>query len=331
MRAIVEIAAEQGVNLKKALAGSGLDLGLLSQPYLLIPGREASKLTQRLMDMAGVEGIGFELGLRIKPTSHGYLGYALMSCSTLRQGAALLRKYLPLRTDHFTLQLRQEKERVAFLFSEAHDLGAQRRMLFEEMMTIVYQNASFLVGEPLRDCEMWFDWPEPAYADAYRDRMPQMRFEQESNRLLIPNRYMDMPLALADPAASKMALEQLRQEETQSGIAGKSTAAQVRALLVLQSHVGYPGLDTVAAKLFMSVRTLKRKLRESGTTFQKLLDEARCKDALRLMKNPNVDLKTVASILGYAEHICFTRAFRRWTGQTPSAFRQRAAGATDHG
>jgi len=84
---------------------------------------------------------------------------------------------------------------------------------------------------------------------------------------------------------------------------------------------GYADLERVAARLLMSGRTLKRKLHERGTTFRALLDDARFRQAQHLLENPDLDIQQVAIALGYRDPACFTRAFRRWSGQTPSQAR----------
>ena len=84
---------------------------------------------------------------------------------------------------------------------------------------------------------------------------------------------------------------------------------------------GYADLERVAARLFMSGRTLKRKLQERGTTFRALLDEARFRQAQQLLGDPELEIAQVAAALGYRDPACFTRAFRRWSGRTPSQAR----------
>lgn len=95
---------------------------------------------------------------------------------------------------------------------------------------------------------------------------------------------------------------------------------RVRAELVL-SEDGYPGLPAVALRLSIPERTLKRHLREHGATFQALLDEARRRDALHLLGNPNLEIRQIAAALGYSDPPSFTRAFQRWTGERPSTVR----------
>lgn len=101
---------------------------------------------------------------------------------------------------------------------------------------------------------------------------------------------------------------------------GGDVIGRVRAELVL-SEKGYPDLRAVAERLSVSDRTLKRWLQRSDASYQSLRDEACQRDALRLLENPNLEIRQIASALGYRDPPSFTRAFLRWTGQSPSAMR----------
>ncbi len=74
----------------------------------------------------------------------------------------------------------------------------------------------------------------------------------------------------------------------------------------------------------MSVRSLQRRLLEIGLTHRRLLDEVRFEAACHMLERTETSLAQIASNLGYADPANFTRAFERWTGQTPSAYRRRS-------
>lgn len=116
--------------------------------------------------------------------------------------------------------------------------------------------------------------------------------------------------------AQTQAPEQCEREQALDARGPDNVAQRVRAELNLGAE-GYPDLSGVAARLLTSSRTLKRRLQQRGTSFQQLLDEARHRDALRLLENPDLEIRQIAAALGYQDPPSFTRAFRRWTGQSP--------------
>jgi AraC-like DNA-binding protein len=100
-----------------------------------------------------------------------------------------------------------------------------------------------------------------------------------------------------------------------------------RVLALLTSTGGqYPGLDTAAERLHLSARTLKRRLAEESTTFGDLLDEVRKRDSVQLLLNADRAIDEIAARVGYADPANFRRAFKRWTGVSPSEYRAQQLG-----
>ncbi len=99
------------------------------------------------------------------------------------------------------------------------------------------------------------------------------------------------------------------------------TTTRVRACLNELLASGQTSIDAVAAKLSMSSRTLQRRLRDEGTSFQQILSELRREMALHYLLKSDYSSQQIAFLLGYEETRSFFRAFRAWTGQTPEAFR----------
>ncbi len=107
----------------------------------------------------------------------------------------------------------------------------------------------------------------------------------------------------------------------------ESLAERLRAMLASELENGND-LVQVAARIGMSERTLRRRLREAGTSYRKLLDEVRRERALALLGEGDHNVSAVAASLGFTDVSSFARAFRRWTKQLPSDFLRRRATAT---
>jgi len=102
----------------------------------------------------------------------------------------------------------------------------------------------------------------------------------------------------------------------------KSTRGHVEALLMPLLHTGDVSMDSIAAKLAVSRQTLFRKLKTEGTTFEQVLDELRHKMALHYLSGKKASVNQVAYLVGFSEPAAFSRAFKRWTGSSPSMMRQ---------
>jgi AraC-like DNA-binding protein len=328
-RLLVDIASDAGIDPVRVLAGTPLTLAQLLEPETRVPSATAARMVRNALALTGNPALGYELGLRMRVTSHGFLGYAAMSSPTLGDALMLLLRYADVRARDVGFALFEEGERTLLRFSEHHDLGGLRRFYYESLMIGQARMAGRLLGEAMLDCELWCEWAEPDYHAAYRERLPPMRFGMPMNQVAMPTALLRRPLADADPVAARLAMAQVRRELALSLRAPENLAERVRAELTLAAD-GYPDLPAVATRLFLSPRTLKRRLAAVGTSYFELLEQARYRDACRLLDNADLSLQQIAYALGYADPPSFTRAFRRWSGQAPSAFRIRSdAGSRD--
>lgn len=324
-RLLLEFAQERGLRQEQVLEGTQVRAELLQQVDARVTAAQASALTINVMQLTGCQGIGFEIGLRARPTAHGFLGYAALSSATPMEAFNTFGRYLRLRTSDFAFVHGTDGATAWIDVYETHSLGPLRRTLYEGTMGGFYSLLTAMLGMAPEGVVFHFEWPEPPYFEQYRPRLPQTLFRQASNRILFPAHYLGQRLPMGDPVAAKSLVEQCELQLAQLGPPVDQALARVRAELTVGQQA-YPNLEAVAAKLFMSGRTLKRKLAEAGTSFQRILDEQRHRDALRLMGNPDLDLAQIASILGYNDPAHFTRAFRRWSGETPSKARERVLG-----
>jgi AraC-like DNA-binding protein len=322
LKHLLRMAVRWGISEQLLLDGSGLTPANVEELDARISTRQAGQITRRLMVLSGRSDIGMEYGFMIRPTSHGFLGYAVMSCATLGEAMRVLDKYFSLHLKDYTQVLEIKDEEVILTLDESHNLGPMRQVSFEAMLVSCCLHLNYLTGRELPDLKVLVDWPRPDYFDTYQDRLPRWEFKQARIQVCFPREYLSLPLVMADPNAVKHALAQLEMETaTRSLMDAPDIVPRVRALLV-QGPEGYPSLGDVAARLFFSESTLKRKLSDVGSSFQVLLDEARQRRAIELIREGQLSLQQIAQLLGYTDPAAFTRAFKRWTGERPSDLRK---------
>jgi len=165
--------------------------------------------------------------------------------------------------------------------------------------------------------------PEPPYYRRLSHLVPELRFNQPINQIVLLESDLELPLLTPDRAALRLASERC---EDDLRILGLDAAIEQRILHIVLKHDGPLPFDKAAAALGLSPRTLKRRLSEAGVTFSELVDKARRERALLLLRSPSVPLDDVAERLGYSTVSNLVRAFRRWTGMTPSAYRREVSG-----
>ena len=145
-----------------------------------------------------------------------------------------------------------------------------------------------------------------------------VRFNQESATIVFPARDLDLRIAGADPLLRAMLEERIQQLK---GAQGSEFSDDIRRLLRTRLTSNHCSADDIAHLLTMHRRTLSRRLKGSGMGYRAITNEIRFEIARQLLTDTQVPLAQIAAALGYSEASAFTRAFRRWSGQTPTAWR----------
>jgi AraC-like DNA-binding protein len=143
-----------------------------------------------------------------------------------------------------------------------------------------------------------------------------VRFGCHRNRLLSDAHWLDFPLPTANLMSFRLALQILECQAAAS--AGHSDLGLAVDRAIRRALPTPPSPAEVAASLHVSERTLRRRLEEAGLGFNGLLDECRKSRALELILGARLPLPQVAQQIGFADVRSLRRAFKRWTGQTPS-------------
>lgn len=318
---LLEILKERGLDHAQAARDSGIAAHVLARPDARITLTQWTRLALHAVRLTGEQGLGLEYGLRLRPSAHGFLGYAAMTAPTLRQAITLAMKYFRMRLQSYRLHLAEEGQSAVLEITEAHPIPVLRSFFFECLLVGLAQLPGIFFGEAAAEAELWFDWPEPGYFARYREQLPRVRFSRPANQLRFPSRYLASRPMLADDSAHGQALAQVEREYASVPRDGDDLVSRVRAELVA-GETGYPRVDALAARLCISPRTLRRKLDAQGASYQSLLDEARRRDARQLLESSALDLQTISTRLGFLNPPSFTRAFKLWTGSTPSRFRE---------
>jgi AraC-like DNA-binding protein len=316
---LVDVAARWRVSADDLLGPSGLSPAVLAEPGARLTIAQIEALVARARALNGEAGLGFYLGLQMRISSHGYLGFAAMAAATAREALELAMRFAPTRTSALALRLHVDGKDASLVIEEVAPLGGARDVILLALVVGIRQLGEALTGRSLPGtADVAF--AEPAYVARFAGYIDgRIRFGQPLNQLLFDAALLDLPMSQADPAAVALARAQCERELAALGEEAVATA--VRRQLARPGG-GFHGLDEVAAALAMSPRTLKRRLAAEGAAFSAILEGERRERAFLLLRDAELSLDQVAERLGYGDVAAFTRAFRRWTGGTPGAYRR---------
>jgi AraC-like DNA-binding protein len=318
---LIRLVARMGVSAEPLLRGLGLSEEHLEVPAARLSAETVRALLERARELTGEPGLGFYMGLEKRVTNYGYLGFAAMSSATVRQALELAVRFVPAQTGAFSVRLEIDGAFAALAIDLHADFGGVEDVFLFNVVVTLWRLGSALTGKELGGVTE-LTIPEPRYYRRFVELLPNVRFDQPANRLIFDAALLELPLMSADRAALRLAREQC-EVELDAAIADSGLLPRVRATLARASESS-SSVAEVAAAMGMSPRTLKRRLAAHGVSFTALLDDVRRDTALGLLSGSSLSVDEIAQRLGYSTAPNFIRAFRRWTGHTPSSYRRQS-------
>jgi AraC-like DNA-binding protein len=304
-----------------AFARWGLSFAQLEgDPTVRLPHGLVIELHDDFMDVLGEPSASLRAGTRLQLGDYELLEYLCGSCNTLGESIACLGRYYPLliAAEH---DLWIEGERAEARFRIAPGLAAPDSIHEFGLASNLTMCALHVTPEGVQlPIEVCFAHRAPDYAALF----PQLfgcpvRFECEHNAIVFPVTMLDHPMRTADPLLHAV-LTRLADQEL-SALADQSAfPAKVREAIEAELERG-AALEAVAERMHVSPGALRSRLRQHGTTYSALLDRLRRDRARRALRQTQQSIAEVGHSLGFAHPPAFHRAFRRWFGVTPSAYR----------
>jgi AraC-like DNA-binding protein len=315
IRKVIALTARWRVAPEALLDGLPVTLADLDDPSTRVPIRLCEAIVSRAHQLTGEPALAFHAGMSMRASSQGFLGFAAMTASTIREALELACRFVGTRTSAIGLELYGEGDVASVVIEERTPLGALREFAVLTLIVGIWQIGNALTGKMI---DGWGEcaFPAPPYVPQMRlgDRL---RFDRPVHRMVFAARLLDAPLTSADAVATRLAREQCERE---LAMLDAHPTGRVRAAIAARPEAA---LAAIAKQMKMSERTLKRRLAEHDTNFSALREEVRLHRALLLLDDKALSVSEVASRLGYTELPNFTRAFRKWTGMTPVAYRGR--------
>lgn len=196
--------------------------------------------------------------------------------------------------------------------------------IYDIAMAIALNLMKSLCGAEWLPSQVLFRHSEPADRDPYRRffKVP-LRFNCDHSAPVFPAACLGHPVIGANPVLRRIIEAEI--EGLMERI-DMDFVAQLRRVLCGPVITSHATAEQTAFLFGIHRRTLNRRLNAKGTSFQQLLDEARCEIAQQLLRSTQMPIVDVSAALGYADNSVFTRAFRRWAGTTPAAWRAETTG-----
>lgn len=318
------VFSELGGDTGALLARAGLDANLVAAAGAGTHGEVPLDVVARLLTQASREThcphFGLQLGQQLETSLLGPIAFLMMHSTDVQSALQYLLRFLHLRARGITISLDSQAGRAQFRLDspvlmleggdQIEDLGLANYLGFMRIACgkTWTPKRVLLRHAPPRD-------PSPWHELFGR----HVRFGQSLTAMQFPAIELKKPMHTADAGIGDTLRRYVLQIEAEHR---GDIVAQVRHLLPTLLPTGKCSIDRVAELFGMHRRTLHRRLATESLTFEQLLDDIRRDTATRLLANPSLSMHQAAAQLGYHDLSAFSRAFRRWTGKSPTDWRR---------
>ena len=314
-------AIKQSVDAENLLRECELSPDCIDNPRQRIPTEKLAAFQKRIWDATGDESMGLN-GCRMKSGSYFMMGKLTVHQPTLGKALALGKRFYNLLIADNFIELEETPEQVILRVNPVNPACDPDHLFAEITLLAWHRYASWLIADCVPLTETRFPYPAPAHINEYAYLYPGKHiFEHHELALVFPAQFLQYPVkqneASLQSFMQRCPLELFRQYQSDY-----SLTTELRRMLNKQIMDNTASINDFSAALHMTSRTLMRKLKDEGTSFQQLKDIVRRDKAVQLLVQTELPVSEVAERVGYSDSAVFTRAFRAWTGATPRRYRE---------
>ncbi|MEO1193121.1 MAG: AraC family transcriptional regulator ligand-binding domain-containing protein [Pseudomonadota bacterium] len=320
---VVAFAFARGMPPGDIEAATGMDLAQLGQPDARIPDEVVPRLWNALSAAEPDSPITLEAARGAPFSTLGGLTHGMQYASSLRQAVDFSRRNRQVLSDRLEIHV-EERAGEAFIIgnhpADAIDLGCTAE--FGLAILVRFLRDVMGLGSEIRRVELVYGPRGPAAAYERFYHCP-VRFHAPDTAVVVRPEALDLAVRMAEPSLFAFVEEHFAIVRQQLETVNQRDELLVlhRALADCAAASDYRA-EAVARRAQLTLRQAQRLAAGQGTTLSRLIEAARRANAEAFLADSTLSIQMVAALLGYSEDRAFRRAFKRWTGKSPRAFRQ---------
>ncbi len=316
----IRLLEREGYNAGQLLTGTGLSLSELEKPDTRIPLSQGLKFLRNIEKVTRNPENALKVGCSYPINLFGLYGYALMSAATLRKALQLAYKYVEL-----SFAFMEHRFHVAgstAVMSMSSDIYDSKEL---EMIAEREMAATYMIVKGLLERDDFLTVVKIAHAPRYSKTVYEnvfncpVEFNCETYQLQFSCDLLDLPLLHSDSDTAALCIEKC--EISRAKLKQQFTIVEEIRERLLANPGRFPTIEAMAELLNISGRTLRRRLHENDTRYQRIVDDIRFQLAKEYLETTSLTIEQIALSLDYSDTANFSHAFKRWAGESPHQFR----------
>jgi AraC-like DNA-binding protein len=323
---IARVLRNRSFDAVEIIESAGIDSALAARPDWRVGIEPFNRLMKKCVSITDDEAFGLYAAKQLQPQDLHSLGFGWLASDTVYDGLCRLVRYSKLVSSisQLTLEINEDLVKLHSWAKPTSYLDDYEYASKDFGVGMIAKMCQLNFGEYLSPYQINLDRPLPAKPELWNSMLAtRVSFGCQQSTLIWSRPDVQGHLLTGDPALA-LILDQHAKEYIDS-YTDRSTARAVAEQVLRRLPDGPPSQDEIADDLCVSKRTLQRKLKDEGVSFSHILQDSRMHLAKSYLRQPSRSVVEVSYLLGFAEPSAFSRAFKRWTGETPASYRNLAA------
>jgi AraC-like DNA-binding protein len=314
-----QLLREYGVEPAKLLQGCGIEPGWFNDPGCHVPYERAARVVHAAAAATGRADLGLQLGRRFDLTMLGPTAGLMQQSATVGAALKQLQRHSAAHDGGALVYLETARHEAAFGYLLYDHSLPGVPLIYDVAIMMGWRMLRTLCGPAWRPTAVLFASGRPKETAVHRRALgAPVRFDAPRTEIRFATRWLNEPIPGADAAALAAAARAVALiEGDPAGKVVERTRAALQSLLL----AGRSNAERVAASVDMSERTLRRQLKQQGTSLKEMTTEVRLQLAQHYLQSTRLTLPEISDALQYADLSAFARAFKKWTGMPPARWR----------
>ena len=315
-------ASAKGVERHKLLEQIEVDEKILENPDNYISCIELGKAMQVATELTGDPNFCLENGQNFEPGNLNVVGYLIANAPTLRRAYEMKLRYKQLIGEGVYWKVEETQEHLIINFDLVKELDAYKRYTTESCLASLVSFKRRLLGKQVNPLAVYLNYPRPEGVIGYESFFKcDVHFNAEKSKVVYPASLLDEKIVHSNAELFSM-FQNYADDFLDRFTRKNSISRKVSKLLLEFIPQNRASLENVAEKFAVSARTLQRRLKNEGQTFNEILGNVRRELASRHLQNTELSIAEISYLLGFSEPSIFHRTFKKWTGSTPRDYRR---------